>query len=180
MFRTSCRADFEQRMTLVLAQPLLQVEVVVLLAPQQSRERLTMHPALIFGQRTGRNPLVEFISVSDAAREGLLETAERVFCPGSRQTQLDSLTPAARHVEDIVGRGLGPRLDGIDRLMPSGDDVGVERILDAGRCVGLAPQTLCVALILGEEQLRCAITMEPILAQLGMSGLNGARPPFGQ
>ncbi len=41
----------EQRMTLVLAQPALQIEVVVLLAPQHSRQRLAMHPALVFGQR---------------------------------------------------------------------------------------------------------------------------------
>ena len=79
-----------------------------------------------------------------------------------------------------MGRGLGPRLGGIDRLALSGDDVGVERILDVGRRVGLAPQTLCVALVLGEEQLRGAIAMEPVLAQLMVRGLNGARPCFVQ
>ena len=41
----------EQRMTPVLAQPELQIEVVVLLAPQHARQRLAVHPALIFGQR---------------------------------------------------------------------------------------------------------------------------------
>ena len=71
----------EQRMTLVLAQPALQVEVVVLLAPQHSRQRLAVHPALIFGQRLGRNPLVEFVGVGDAALEDLLEAAEGVLDP---------------------------------------------------------------------------------------------------
>ena len=66
-------------MTLVLAQPVLQIEVVVLLAPQQSRQRLAMHPALIFGQRSGRNPRVEFISIGDAVLEDRLEIAERFF-----------------------------------------------------------------------------------------------------
>ena len=47
---------FEQRMTLVLAQPFLQVEVVILLAPQHSRQRLAVHPALIFAQRLRRDP----------------------------------------------------------------------------------------------------------------------------
>ena len=66
-------------MTLVLAQPALQIEVVVLLAPQHSRQRLAMHPALIFGQRLGRNPRVEFVGVGDAALEDLLEAAEGVL-----------------------------------------------------------------------------------------------------
>ena len=112
--------------------------------------------------------------------EDLLETAEGVFCPGGRQTQPDSLAAAAGHVEDIVRRGLGPGLGGIDRLALSRDDVGVERILDVGRRVGLAPQTLCIALVLGEEQLRGAIAMEPVLAQFMVRGLNGARPCFVQ
>jgi hypothetical protein len=77
-----------------------------------------MHPALILGQRFGRNPLIEFISVGDAATEVLLETAEGVFCPGGRQTQPDSPAAAGRHIENVMGRGLGPRLGGIDRLPP--------------------------------------------------------------
>ena len=63
-------------MTLVLAQPLLQVEVVELLAPQHARQRLAVHPALILVQRVGRNPLVEFVGVGDAACAHLLETAK--------------------------------------------------------------------------------------------------------
>ena len=106
----------EQRMTLVLAQPLLQVEVVVLLAPEHSRQRLAVHPALIFVQRVGRNPFVEFVGVGDAAFECLFETAEGIFYLGGRQTQPDRLAAAAGHLEDIVGRGLGPRLGGIHRL----------------------------------------------------------------
>ena len=168
----------EQRMTLVLAQPVLEIEVVVLLAPQHSGQRLAVHPALIFGQRLGRDPLVEFVGVGDAALEYLLEAAEGVVGPGGRQAQPDSLAAAAGHVEDIVGRGLGARLGGIHRLALSRDDVGVERILDVGRRVGLAPQTLRVALVFGEEQLRGAIAMQPVLAELRVRGLNGARRPL--
>ena len=42
---------FHERMTLVLLQPLIQIEVVVLLAPQHSRQRLAVHPPFIFVQR---------------------------------------------------------------------------------------------------------------------------------
>ena len=86
----------EQRMTLVLAQPLLQVEVVELLAPQHSRQRLAMHSALIFVQRVRRNPLVEFVGVGDAAFEDLLETAKGIFCLqlAARRSRTVLLPPA--------------------------------------------------------------------------------------
>ena len=153
-------------MTLVLLQPLIQIEVVVLLAPEHARQRLAVHPAFIFVQRLRRNPIVEFVSVGDPAFEYLLETAEGIVYLGGRQTQADGLAAAAGHVEDIVGRRLGPDLGGIDRLAASRDDVLVERILDVGRRIGLAPETLRIALILGEEQLRGAIAMQPVLAKL--------------
>ena len=79
-----------------------------------------------------------------------------------------------------MGRGLGPGLGGIHRLALSRDNVGVERILDVGRRIGLAPQTLRIALVFGEEQLRGAIAMQPVFAQLMVRGLNGARSRFAQ
>ena len=91
VLRTSWRGGLEQRMALVLAQPLLQVEVVVLLGPEHSRQRLAVHPALIVVQRVGRDPFVEFVGVGDAAFEYLLETAEGIFYLGGCQTQTDRL-----------------------------------------------------------------------------------------
>ena len=145
---------FEQRMALVLSQPLLQVEIVELLAPEQSSQRLPVHPAFVFVQRVGRNPIVEFVSVGDAAFERLFETAKSIFYLGGCQTQPDRLAAAGGHLEGIVGRRLGPRLGGIHRFAASRDDVLVERVLDIGRSIGLAPQTLRIALVFGEEQLR--------------------------
>src|SRR5262245_52644992 len=69
----------EQWMTLVLAQPALQVEVVVLLAPEHSRECLSVDASLIFVERFGRNTFIELVSVSNAAVQCLLETAEHIF-----------------------------------------------------------------------------------------------------
>ena len=48
-----------------------------------------------------------------------VETAEGIFCLGGRQTQPDRLAAAGGHVEDIVGRSLGPRLGGIHRFAVS-------------------------------------------------------------
>ena len=79
-----------------------------------------------------------------------------------------------------MGRGLGPDLGGIDRLALSRDHIAVERVLDVGRRIGLAPQTLRIALVFGEQQLRRAIAMEPVLAQLLVRGVNDARRRFAQ
>ena len=65
-------------MTFVFRQPLLKVEVVELLAPQHSRQRLAVHPALIFTQRMRRDPFVEFIRLADPAVECLLEAVEGI------------------------------------------------------------------------------------------------------
>ncbi len=162
-------------MALVLDQPLLQVEVVILLAPEHPRQRLAVHPALVFAESFRRDPPVEFVRVSDPALEDPLEALEGIFRRGGCEPQADRPAAAAGHVEDIVGRSLGPRLGGIHRFALSLDEVRVESILDVGRSAGLAPETLRIALILGEQQLRASIAVQPVLAQFMVGGLNGAR-----
>ena len=167
-----------QRMTPVLDQPLIQIEVVVLLGPEHPRQRLAVHPPFIFVQRVRRNPLVEFVRVGDPAVKYPLETAKGIVYPGGRQTQADGRAAAAGHVEDIVGRSLGPDLGGVDRLAVARDEVRVERILDIRGRIGLAPETGRITLILGEEQLRGSLAMQPVVTQLRVCGLNGARIPL--
>ena len=50
VFRTPVTALVEQRVAAVLAQPPLEVEVVVLLSPQHAGERLAMDPPLVLAQ----------------------------------------------------------------------------------------------------------------------------------
>src|SRR3989454_8408777 len=88
----------------VLLKPSIYVEVVVLLAPQHSRQRLAVHPAFIFVQRGRRNPIVELVSVGDPTLEYLVEPAKGIVDRDGRQTEADGLASAGGHVEDIVGR----------------------------------------------------------------------------
>ena len=46
------------------------------------------------------------------------------------------------------------------------NDVLVERILDIGRRIGLTPKKLRIGFVFGKEQLRGAVAIEPIVAQL--------------
>src|SRR4029453_6727456 len=109
---------------------------------------------VVFIQRGRRNPIVEFVRVGDPAFEYLLEIAKGVVDGGGRQTEADGLVSAAGHVEDVVGRRLGPDLAGVDRLAPARDDVFVEGVLDVRGRTGLAPETRRITLILREEQIR--------------------------
>src|SRR5678815_4492225 len=99
-------------MALVLTQPLLQVEVVELLTPQHSRQRLAMDSALIFVQRFRRNPLVEFVGVGDPAFEYLIERAKGIFYLSGRQTQANRLAASGRNIEWIVSSRLGSGVRG--------------------------------------------------------------------
>ena len=49
-------------MALVLAEPLFQIEVVELLAPQHAGQRLTVDTPLVFVQRWGRDSGVELVA----------------------------------------------------------------------------------------------------------------------
>ena len=164
----------------VLLQPPIDVEEVELLAPQHARDGLAVHPALIFSQRWRRDPLEELVGVGDPSLEDLLEAAEGLVYPGGRQPQADGLASAGGHVERVVRRRLGPGLGGIDRFAAARDDVLVERVLDVGRRVRLAPEPAGIGLVLGEEQLRGALAVEPVLAELMVGGSNDARPRFAQ
>ena len=175
MFRTPRTASVLQGMAAVLAQPALEVEVVVLLAPQHAGQRLAVDATLILGERPRRDPLVELVGVGDAAREDLLEIAEGIRGPVGRQAQADRRAAARRHVEGIVGGRLGPGPGGIHRLGLLRDHPGVEGVLDVRRRVRLAPQALRIALVLGEEQLRGAVAVQPVFAEVGMRRLNDTR-----
>ena len=161
----------EERMRLVLLQPAVQVEVVVLLRPQHPRERLAVDPALVLAQRAGRDPVVELVGVLEPLPERLLERRSELAARRALgQAELDDLGAAGRHLEDVARRGLRPGLPGVHRVPLPGDHVPVERVLDVRRRVRLAPEPLGVALVLREQELRRAVARERVLAQLGMGG----------
>ena len=139
-----------------------------------------MYPALVLSQRGRRNPVVEFVSVGETFLENLLESVEGLVYPRGCQTETDGLAATGGQIEGIVRGGLGPGLGGVDRLAAARDDVLVEGVLGVGRRVGLAPETAGIALVLGEEQLRGAIAVEPVLAELMVRGSHDAGSHFAQ
>ena len=65
-------------MSLMLLQPPVQVEVVVLFAPQHPGQCLAVHTPFVFAQRRWSNPIVELVRLCKASRQCLIECNEGV------------------------------------------------------------------------------------------------------
>ena len=142
----------EQRMCVVLVEPAIDVEQVVLLGPQHPGERLPMDPPLVLGEGPGGNPVVELVGIGDPRREAVVELLPEGDA-GERGREAHTNHPelAGRNVEDVPGRRFGAGLRGIDRAGVAFDDVPVKRILDVRGGIGLTPQALGVGLVLREQ-----------------------------
>ena len=155
----------------MLLEPGVHVEEVVLLRPEHARQRLPVDPSLVLAQRGGGDPLVELVGVGEARGDGRIEALPERRGGRLRRTAAGGRpTSRRRHVEDVAGRGLRAGLRRVDGLGVAGDDILVERVLDPGRSIRLAPEALGVALVLGEEQLGRAVTGERVVAQLRVRG----------
>ena len=153
-------------------QPALQVKVVILLAPQHSCHCLTVHPALVFVQRRGRNPLIKRVRIIDPAFENPFEAAEGIIHRGGCKPQAHRTGAIAGYVKGVVGRSLGPFPLGIHRLALSRYEAGMEPVLDVGRSVGLAPEKLSIGLILRKQQFRVFIAIQTVHAQFRVRSAN--------
>ena len=166
--------------TAVLFEPLLQIEVVKLLAPQHAGQSLAVHASLVVIQGLRRDPPVELVRVGNPALDDLFEAFERVAHRNTSQAQANALAPATGDVEHVVRSGLGPDPIGIDRLLAAGGDTGVEGILGVAGCIGLTPQELRVALVLSEQERGGSVTGQHVAPELMMRGFNRPGPGLSQ
>src|SRR5262245_34669446 len=161
-------------MGLVLAEPLLEIEVVVLLAPEHPGEGLAMDKPRVVAERARRDTSVELVGIRDTAGEHPVEIAEAVVRRGPGQPDADRLAAAGRHLEHVMRGGLGSLLRWIDDVALPGDDVPVKRILDVGRSARLPPELTRVALVFCEQQLRRPLALQRVGPELVMGGFEGA------
>jgi hypothetical protein len=158
----------------IALQPPPDVEVVELLAPQQSGKGLAHHPPRVVGARRSLEALVELVGLTDAGRErGVEGRAERVLAGrhvGQAQGHGRRLTGG--QAQAIVGSGLGAGPGRVDGIQPAVDDIVVERVLDVHRCARHAPQSLLVRIVLGEEQLGGPLDAQPPPAERRVLGLD--------
>ena len=156
-----------QRVRRVLAQPDVQVEVVVLLGPQHSGQGLTHDHRAVLVQRCRDDRRVELVGLRLTQRQHLVEVRERVVGARRRggQAQVEHDLAASRDDRLPVGSDLRAAL----RAHCVGfavNDGPVDAVLHVGRRVGLAPQAFGVRLVLAEEQVDVVADVQPVLAEL--------------
>src|SRR6266480_5272303 len=106
-----------QGMSCVLFQPAVQIEVVVLLAPQHTGQGLAMYAAFILAQRLRSNSVVEFVGIGKASSEYLVKRAEWISWWFRTQSKPDDLAAAGGDIQAIVRRSLRARLGGIHSVL---------------------------------------------------------------
>src|SRR5712692_3711611 len=103
----------------VAPQPAPDVVVVELLAPEHAGESLPLDSTRVLSEVVLCDGVVEFVSLTDTLRKQLIKSSpERAFAGSvDGQAQLDGYAFTAADVKLVPGRGLGPQLCRIDRLL---------------------------------------------------------------
>ena len=156
-----------QRVGVVLLQPAVEIEEVVLLAPQHRGQCLAHHGCLVRSRLRRRDRGVELVGLGDPRREQAVDVVD-VLGTGGAQPELDDTGALGGDLQLVEGCRLrpgAPRMDGID---PAAHDVLVKGVLDVRRGVGRPPQPLGVRLVLGEQQLRRAVATQLTATDVGV------------
>ncbi len=148
-------------MHVVLFEPRVEIEVVVLLAPEHPGEGLA-HDVRLVGAGLGRRDRpVELVGIGDARREHLVDRgAVEQGCGARAVVHADHGRSVRGDVQHVVGGRLRSRLVGVHRVEAAVHDVLVERVLHVGSGVRRSEQALVVRFVLGEEERRCAFAPE--------------------
>lgn len=162
-----------ERVDAVLGQPSLDVEVVVLLAPQHPGQRLPHQAALVLAHAVRDDVLVEGVGLGPPRlhRGGELGPGVGEFGVGQPQPQGRAAAGGDRHHVMDGGLGAGPR--GVDGRALAVDDVPVDAVLDVRRVVRAAEDALVVRLVLGEQDGGVGVDVQPARAEFLVIGADG-------
>ena len=156
----------------MLVEPLPDVVVEELLAPEHAGQRLTHDQRGVARHARRRDGCVERIRLLASRLQDGVEVSEWPAGHGGRvdgrQADLDLDALAGGHGDPVVGGGLGAGLGRVHRTTLAVNDVVVDPVLDPRALVRLSGDPLGVGLVLGEEQGRVLIAVEVPLTQLGV------------
>ncbi len=92
-----------QRMSVMLLQPPVDVEIVILLGPEHSCQGLPMHAALVFAQTFGSDAVVELVGIGKPGSEDSSNFANPSASGFALSRSLHNLASAGGDIEYIVG-----------------------------------------------------------------------------
>src|SRR5690348_8536513 len=91
-------------MSVVLIEPSIHIEMVVLLGPQHSSQRLTVDAPFILAQRTRRDSRIEFVRIGNPGRKDLIESSKSVEPNFGGQSQANDLTFSFWNLQTVNSR----------------------------------------------------------------------------
>src|SRR5437660_1427592 len=106
-----------QGMSCVLFQPAVQVEVVVLLAPQHTGQGLAVYATFILAQRARSNSVIEFVGIGKASSEYVIKRTEWISWWFRTQSKPDDLAAPGGDFQAIVRGRLRACLGGIHSVL---------------------------------------------------------------
>ncbi len=166
----------------IAIQPLLHVEVIELLGPQQTGQRPALDQPLGRVQFGPLHGIVEGTGLGPALRHQFVKAVKRV---GGRrivrlpQAQADDALLARRHIQRVMAGRFGTRGVRIHRPLFAIDQVTVEGILHVRRGrvqrgIGRAKKAFAIRLVFGKQQRRVVGGHQSITAE---NRVLGADPP---
>ena len=158
----------------VAVEPLADVEVVELLAPEQARERLPLDPPFLGGHLRAAEGRIERIGLCAARVEDRIRAGERVGRELPGQAQQDLLGRTRRNDEAVPERRLRAGPAGVDGVAVPVHDERVERVLHVRRGVRRGPESLGVRLVLGEQRPRLASCGQHVIPEPRVDRLDGS------
>src|SRR5262249_47075523 len=159
------------RLSWVTREPAVDLVMVILLAPEQSREDLTLDTALVGRECGWLDSVVEGVGLGLALGEVLVEVGEWLRQIARREAELnDPRLPWLYRRREVRGH-LAAAL-AIGRALIAMNDEVVDPILHIGRGVRGAKEQPVVGLVLAEEEVAreaaCRARVKITLAERGM------------
>ena len=164
-----------ERVHAVLTEPHVDVEEVVLLRPEEASECLSHDQRGVLAGGFRRQRSVELVRVATPA-----STSSRRRRNGRGPWRIGEAEPdrrglASPDVEAVVSGGLGAGLCRVDGIGVPVHDERVKGVFDVGARVGRVEEPLPIRVVLGGEQWRRAIAVEPSIAKFRVRSRHDAR-----
>jgi hypothetical protein len=162
-----------RRPSRIAVQPLGDVVVVDLLAPQHPGQSLTLDIAGVVVQGRGLKRGVEFVGFGLALGEESVKIGKGRGVFALAETQTQGFCFARLQMQMIVGGRFAPGLGRVDRARLALDQIAVKGVFDKRGWIGNTEQPFPIALVFGEEQLRRVLGIEGVVAEGGVLGGDG-------
>ncbi len=160
----------------VLAEPHVDVEEVVLLRPEEASEGLSHDARGVLAGGLRRAGSVELVRLATPGLDRLLEGSEGTGCLRRiREAEPDRHRLAGTNLEAVVSGGLGAGFRRVDGVAFPVHDERVEGVLDVRARVGRVEEPLGIGVVLGEQQRRRTIAVEPSIAKFRVRRRHDAR-----